>query len=82
MAEGVKRRRRYAAAIAIVSCLLGSLQAGSLHIDGRHFKDAQGGVVMLRGFNVAGDSKVPPFTSITDETQLDPLPGWESTFSG
>jgi endoglycosylceramidase len=33
-------------------------------------------VVLLRGVNVAGDSKLPPFLTITSPTQLDPLPGW------
>jgi len=46
----------------------------ALHADGGFFRDAGGGAVILRGVDVAGDSKVPPFRGITDETQLDPLP--------
>src|SRR4051795_5400850 len=48
----------------------------ALHADGGFFRDATGGAVILRGVNVAGNAKVPPFRGITDEAQLDPLPGW------
>ncbi|HEX9101896.1 MAG TPA: cellulase family glycosylhydrolase [Polyangia bacterium] len=48
----------------------------ALHTDGGFFRDAGGGVVVLRGVDVAGNSKVPPFRGITDGGQLDPLPRW------
>jgi len=48
----------------------------ALHADGGFFRDATGGAVILRGVDVAGNAKVPPFRGITDEHQLDPLPGW------
>ena len=48
----------------------------ALHTDGGFFRDASGGVVILRGVDVAGNSKVPPFRGIGDPAQLDPLPGW------
>lgn len=48
----------------------------ALHTDGAFFRDATGGAILLRGVDVAGNSKVPPFRGITDEHQLDPLPGW------
>jgi endoglycosylceramidase len=52
-----------------------ALAAGALKTDGVTLRDARGGVVILRGVNVAGDSKVPPFEPVHDGT-LDPLPGW------
>ena len=47
-----------------------------LAADGDYFKDAQGRIVILRGVNVAGNSKVPDFMPITSGDMLDPLPGW------
>jgi endoglycosylceramidase len=33
-------------------------------------------VVLLRGVNAAGDSKIPPFTPLTDPAAFDPLQRW------
>jgi endoglycosylceramidase len=49
---------------------------GALHADGAFLRDATGGAVILRGVNVAGDSKVPPFRSIAAPSLMDPLPKW------
>jgi endoglycosylceramidase len=51
-------------------------QAAPLHVDGQQIKDVDGRVVLLRGVNTSGDSKVPDFMPIKNASMLDPLPGW------
>ncbi len=64
-------------ALPIIATAISSLAgAAPLHTSGAFLEDAGGGVVLLRGVNVAGNSKVPPFEPITSGAFLDPLPGW------
>jgi len=52
------------------------VDAQALRADQQFFRDERGAVVILRGLNVAGDAKVPPFRPIDDPHLLDRFPAW------
>jgi endoglycosylceramidase len=67
---------RLAVALATLAAASPALGSPELSVDGVWFRDASGRAVILRGLDVAGDAKVPPFRPIDSPSLLDPLPGF------
>ncbi|MCL4478463.1 MAG: cellulase family glycosylhydrolase [Deltaproteobacteria bacterium] len=57
-----------------------SAAAKALHTDGQWLKDQYGRVVILRGINAGGDSKIPPFIPFTSETSAQQIKNWGMNF--
>src|SRR5688500_2695645 len=73
---GVRAATLLGAAMAAALGVGNPVQAEDLRAEGAYFRDEAGAIVMLRGLNVAGDSKVPPFRPVDDPSLFDPFPSW------
>jgi len=71
----MQRRLSGLVVAALVSFTMPAV-ASPLHVDGRWIRDDAGAVVILRGVNTAGNSKVPPFRPLSDPSLFDPLESW------
>ena len=75
----MSRSRQVTSFVALLAASLAAPLAhasAALKAVGDHFEDATGGVVILRGVNVAGNSKVPPFRPAADPAIFAPLQTW------
>jgi endoglycosylceramidase len=73
---GTSSALRFLGSVALTSALAAQVAAEDLRAEGPYFRDEAGAVVLLRGLNVAGDAKVPPFRPVDDPALFDPFPGW------
>jgi endoglycosylceramidase len=65
-----------ASAAALIASAEAPARASDLRVQGSSFVDAAGRVVVLRGMNVAGTFKVPPYARALRPESLDPLRAW------
>lgn len=81
--------RRFVTASAAIVCMTAlagcsgnhtAAAVKALHTDGQWIKDRYGRVVILRGVNAGGDSKIPPFVPFTSETSAEQIKGWGMDF--
>ncbi len=60
--------------LASLAAAMADADRPKLRASGRWFLDENDRVIVLRGINLAGNSKVPPFLPIREPAELDPLP--------
>ncbi|UCD84032.1 MAG: cellulase family glycosylhydrolase [Deltaproteobacteria bacterium] len=83
-----KRNILFQLLIAALTCLLGIAAAGcedgrketrsikAAYADGKWIKDDSGRILILRGINAGGDSKIPPFLPFEDVRCVEQIEGW------
>jgi endoglycosylceramidase len=52
------------------------MEIKSIHADGMWLRDREGRVVILRGINAGGDSKIPPFEPFPTEASAEQIKSW------
>ena len=72
----MRKTQSISAAVILLCALQAHAAIAPLWAQGGYFYDSRGGIVMLRGVNMSGDSKVPPFHSVTHPGELDALQQW------
>ena len=76
------RKNKYISLFFVIFCLFFNCSGSNrgvnklLHADGLWIKDQDNRVMILRGINVGGDAKLPPFLPFDTEASADQIAGW------